>query len=233
MNERIICFDCHRPQSVCLCAYVKPIKTQFKFIFLMHPKEYKKEKNGTARLAHLCLENSEIIDGVDFTHNHKVNNYIATSKCYVLYPGEDAFNLNQPTAELINLFQSEKEIIVFIIDGTWPCAKKMMRLSKNLQNLPRLMFLSDKKSDFLIKQQPHELCLSTIESVHEFLNLTEDLTQLKIENKDVLLTIFKQLNQIQIECANDPNRQGYRRKAYKLEGERIVKRQKGRRLFFE
>jgi len=43
----------------------------------MHPKEYKKEKNGTGHMTQLQLENSEIIVGVDFTNNKRVNEILA------------------------------------------------------------------------------------------------------------------------------------------------------------
>ncbi|EPR72991.1 hypothetical protein ADIWIN_2079 [Winogradskyella psychrotolerans RS-3] len=43
----------------------------------MHPKEYKKEKNGTGHITKLQLENSEIIVGVDFTDNKRVNDVLA------------------------------------------------------------------------------------------------------------------------------------------------------------
>jgi len=46
----------------------------------MHPKEYRKEKNGTGIMTALQLENSEIIVGVDFTNNDRVNEIIAL-KC--------------------------------------------------------------------------------------------------------------------------------------------------------
>ena len=35
-------------------------------MFLMHPKEYKREKASTGRLTHLCLARSRILTGVGF-----------------------------------------------------------------------------------------------------------------------------------------------------------------------
>ena len=46
----------------------------------MHPKEYKKEKNGTGHMTKLQLDNSEIIVGVDFTKNKRVNEILANEK---------------------------------------------------------------------------------------------------------------------------------------------------------
>lgn len=235
MSERLICYTCHRPESVCLCKMLQNIETKIKFVFLMHPKELKKEKNNTGRLTHLCLPNSQIIDGIDFTQDHRVLKILENPEnlCFMLYPGEHALNLSDPKSINHSLNFKDKKIVLFLLDGTWATAKKMMRLSLNLQQIPRLMFVPTKKSEFLIKQQPHEYCLSTLETVYELLELfnTNKLDQIK--NHQVLLDIFRKMNQMQIEFANDPKRQGYRRKSYKTVDERIVKRERGRRLFYE
>ncbi|WP_233890665.1 DTW domain-containing protein, partial [Tenacibaculum piscium] len=84
------------PSSSCICKHINHIQTKTRFIILMHPKEYKKEKNGTGRMTSLQLENSEIIVGVDFTNNKRVNEILNNEKnsSFLLYPGEDSFNLS-------------------------------------------------------------------------------------------------------------------------------------------
>ena len=49
-----------------VCGSITPMETRTRFVFLMHPKEFKQEKAGTGRLTHLCLKNSEILVGVGF-----------------------------------------------------------------------------------------------------------------------------------------------------------------------
>ena len=63
----------------------------------MHPMEYRKEKNGTGRMTNLQLENSEIIVGVDFTNNKRVNEILESKRgnTFLLYPGKDSFNLSE------------------------------------------------------------------------------------------------------------------------------------------
>jgi len=136
----------------------------------MHPKEYKKEKNGTGHMTQLQLENSEIIVGVDFTNNKRVNEILENSASFLLYPGNDSFNLSTRESTEVNSFMGNNANI-FILDGTWPCARKMLKLSTNLQALKRVSFDNEIKSKFIIKQQPAPLCLSTIESVYTVLNL--------------------------------------------------------------
>lgn len=199
----------------------------------MHPKELKKEKAATGRLTHLCLRNSLVFDGIDFTHHQRLNLLIEDKNNFtvVLYPGEVAKNLSK--GEFYHSEISDRKLVIIVIDGTWATAKKMMKQSKNLHSLPRICFTPEKPSEFLIKQQPRDLCLSTIESVHL---LIQNLKILKLEtctDEDVMLTIFRKMRDFQLNCANNPDLQGYRRSAYKLPSERRPPKMKGRRLFFE
>ena len=61
-----------------MCEYIRPITTQTKFIVLMHPKEFKKTKNGTGHFTHLSLPNSELFMGIDFSDNDRINEIIST-----------------------------------------------------------------------------------------------------------------------------------------------------------
>lgn len=170
-RPKIQCYQCRRPQIACICDYVQPLDTQTRFIILMHPKEYKKEKNGTGHMTMMQLHNSEIIVDVDFTHNKRVNELLNQkhTRSFLLYPGKDSFNLSTQSGPAMQNFMGTAAQI-FILDGTWPCARKMLKLSTNLQALDRVSFDNDIQSQFLIKQQPKSLCLSTIESVHTVLN---------------------------------------------------------------
>jgi DTW domain-containing protein YfiP len=194
-----------RPSITCICKHISPFQTKTRFIILMHPKEYKKEKNGTGHMTRLQLENSEIIVGVDFTNNKRVNEILTKEKggSFLLYPGEDNFNLSvRKSSEIISFLGNSPHI--FILDGTWPCARKMLKLSKNLQKLKRVSFDNKIKSKFIIKQQPASLCLSTIESVYTVLNLLKagDLEQ--CETKGFLIP-FEKMIEYQIECMLNPN----------------------------
>jgi len=71
--------------------------TRTKFLYLMHPKEFKREKAGTGRLAHLCLANSEIHMGVGFDDHAAVQRLINDSSYFpvLVYPGATARNLSK------------------------------------------------------------------------------------------------------------------------------------------
>ena len=179
----------------------------------MHPKEYRKQKNGTGHMTKLQLENSEIIVGVDFTNNNRVNEILTKEKSssFLLYPGKENFNLSIRKSSEINSFIGNNAHI-FLLDGTWPCARKMLKLSKNLQKLKRVSFDNKIKSKFIIKQQPESLCLSTIESVYTVLNLLKEGNIEQCETKDFLIP-FEKMIAYQLECILNPNNKNYRSSA--------------------
>jgi DTW domain-containing protein YfiP len=203
-ENREICYKCYRPKSSCICEFiVDPIKTQTKFVILMHPKEFRKTKNGTGHMTNNSLQNCELHIGIDFTNHKRVNELLNDKNYepYVLYPDINSIKLN--TQKL----PSEKKSLVFIIDSTWPCSKKMLRLSTNLQNLKKISFEHDKSSQFKIKTQPNQYCLSTIEStlcVLEQLNFqnTETITSKSLEN---FLIPFEKMVNYQVKYAYDEN----------------------------
>ena len=232
-NPRMECYKCMRPSSACICKYISPILTETRFIILMHPKEYIKEKNGTGHMTRLQLENSEIIVGVDFTNNNRVNEILAKEKnsSFLLYPGKDNFNLSLKKSSEISSFMGNNPTI-FILDGTWPCVRKMLKLSKNLQKLKRVSFDNEIKSKFIIKQQPESLCLSTIESVYTVVNLLKDGVE-KCETKGFLLP-FEKMIEYQIECTLNPNNKKYRpNKKKEILPKTIYKKKTERNIIFE
>lgn len=202
IENREKCYRCYRPVSSCMCAHVSTINTKTKFIILMHPKEFKKTKNGTGRLTHLSLPNSELYIDIDFTEHNAINALIDDPKnlCYVLYPGKNALNLNTEKID-----HSGKQVVIFIIDSTWPCSVKMLRLSRNLQALPKMSFTHSKTSQFMIKEQPKEFCLSTIESTLTILELlhAQEIEEIEEGAFEHFLDPFTSMIEYQIGCAKE------------------------------
>ncbi len=224
------CFDCFRPGMFCVCHVIKKTKLRSKIVVLIHPMEAKKERLGTGRLTKTAIEDAEVIMGIDFTNDKRVNDLIndQANLPLVLYPGEDALNITYAKSEEVTELK-EKRPVIFVIDGTWPCAKKMMTLSKNINSLPRISFSTDKKSEFFIKHQPHELALSTVESVNI---LIKDMARAGVEtldgNEDTMLDAFKLMVQKQLECAADPNIPSNRGKKSKRERTHLIREKKNR-----
>lgn len=229
-----LCLTCRRRLLTCVCEYLRPFSTSSRFVILMHPMEFKKEKVGTGRFSHLILKNSEIIVDVGFDENKRFNEILSDSsyQTVILYPGDKTIDLSKAESKEA---LSGKPLQFIVIDGTWPCAKKMMKLTTKLHNLPRVSFNTLRISEFQVKHQPMPGCLSTVESIHQVLidmnNLGFEKTESKEEN---LMEVFRKTVQQQMELAQDPNRQGYRKKPFKLSSERkISKKWESRLLFFK
>lgn len=169
----------------------------------MHPKEAKQQRTGTGRLASLSLPESEIIMGVDFTENPRVNQLLSDPSYYpvVLYPAIDAWNSKK---EGFSQAIQGKKLLVFIVDATWACAKKMVKLSQNLKSLPKFSFTGTYKSIFTFKREPKEYCVSTIESCYYLIKELQDSgIEDKAVNPEPLLDVFKRMILFQIQKENE------------------------------
>jgi DTW domain-containing protein YfiP len=200
----------------------------------MHPKEFKQEKSGTGRLTALSLAGSTIEMGVGFDDHAAVNRLIDDPDNFpvLLYPAVGAMNVSEGGLSPEAL--GGRRLVVFLLDGTWACAKKMLTESKRLQALPKLMFTPVEQSKWLIKRQPHEWCLSTLEATHQLLGALETAGLDVYPSPRALPELFQKMQEFQIACAVDPQRPGYRKKPYKLPEARttIPAYRKGNRNLF-
>ncbi len=223
---RTTCYRCFWPTTLCWCSSIVPMSVRTKFVFLMHPKEYKQEKAATGRLTHLCLAESEIVVGVGCDEHPRVQELLRDPQFapVLLYPGPQALNLSTASPEQLAgwhpALASGRRLLVFLLDATWALGRKMLRLSPALQQLPRIMFTPSAPSRYVIKQQPHPACLSTLEATHELLLALEHAGLDRYPHREQLLSLFQRMQDFQLRCAADPDRVGYRHRAYRPPAER-------------
>jgi DTW domain-containing protein YfiP len=180
--------------------------------------------------------------GKGFDADEAVQALIHDPKNYpvLLYPGREALNLSEagsgapgagnPQVSGFRSQVSERQLTVFLLDATWSGARKMLRLSPSLQRLPRIMFTPSTPSRYIIKQQPVDGCLSTLEAVHELLTVLARTGLDHYPDPAQLLGVFQRMQDFQISCAADPNRGGYRRQPYGSPAERTLSPAWSRRL---
>lgn len=187
------------------------MKCRTKLVFLMHPHEIKHVKANTGRLAALSFEDAEIVVGVDFDGNARLRELLDDPSFVpmLLYPGEWARNLSEGGLAPEDL--GGRRLLVILLDATWPLARKILRLSPSLQALPRIMFTPLERSRWVIKRQPHELCLSTLEAVHELMAALEAAGLDRYERPGQLIAAFEAMQALQVARASDPLSPGYRR----------------------
>jgi DTW domain-containing protein YfiP len=226
--SRETCYRCFWPRSLCWCPSLVPMATRTRFVFLMHPKEYKREKAATGRLTHLCLPHSRILSGVSFENEPELRTLLDDPALHpvLLFPGATALNLSTaptigtPALADLRARLATRTLVVFILDATWALGRKMLRLSPVLQALPRLMFTPAAPSRYVIKQQPHPACLSTLEATHELLTALAAAGLDDYPLPAQLPAVFDRLQAFQLQCAADPDRVGYRHRPYKTPAER-------------
>jgi DTW domain-containing protein YfiP len=179
----------------------------------MSPKEYKVTKANTGRLTHLCLPNSELHMGTAFDDHAAVQAVLndPQNHCVLLYPGKTATNLSDPAQiPMLGAQLHQRRLVVVLIDATWRGARTIHRLSLTLQRLPRIKFTPTTPSRYVIKRQPRPDCLSTLEAVHELLLVLEQTGLDQYPRPEQLVEVFHRMQNFQLKCAADPNRQGYR-----------------------
>ena len=200
---REMCYKCLRPLDSCFCKYLEPFNPGIKFVFLMHPKEAKRQRTGTGRLAHAALIDSEIITGIDFSNNKRLCELLSNEQYYpvLLYPNENAWHSKKTG------FKEEigkKKLLAIIIDSTWFCSKKMIKCNSNLLALPKLSFSGSYSSIFTFKKEPRPECVSTIETCYY---LIQEMKEAEIINKNInpdsLMTAFKEMIKFQLQKEND------------------------------
>lgn len=200
MSER--CFKCFKPKSVCLCKYGATIDTGIKFVFLMHPKEFRRQRTGTGYLSHLCLKDSEVIVGLDFSKNARLQELLNDPEYYaaLMYPGEDALTPQTITTGL----PAGKKLLLLILDATWFCAKKMIQHNPFLFELPKLSFQGNYRSIFTFKREPSPECISTIECCYYVIKelQTSGFVNANI-NPEPLMNIFKAMIKLQLTAENE------------------------------
>lgn len=197
------CARCGRPVTACYCAHVTQLPTRTKVVVLQHPRERHKAI-GTARIAALCLPSSEIVVGVDFTHDRHARALLSNPEApaVLLYPSDDARDLRTDPPQ--------GPVTLVVVDGTWHHAKTLLRENPWLHDLPKVAFQPDRPSEYRIRREPREDYVSTIEAMVHALGMLEgDSARFQ-----ALLTPFRAMVDTQLHFAsqgNAPRKRKYRR----------------------
>lgn len=196
--------------------------TRTKFVFLMHPQEFKHAKAATGRLTHLCLAESEIHCGVGFDEHEAVQRLIHDPANFpvLLYPASGARDLSN--GELHAHEFAGRRLVVFLLDGTWRLVRHLWRDSPSLQRLPRIMFSNAAPSRYVIKHQPEPGCLSTLEATHEVLLALERSGLDEYVMPQQLLGLFQRMQTLQLGFAAESARLGIRRHALRVPSARAT-----------
>ncbi|KAI6649440.1 DTW domain-containing protein 2-like isoform X1 [Oopsacas minuta] len=161
---RDICQSCNRPNTVCICASFPkdPLNIHTHLIILQHPNEIKRPM-ATVPLLSKCVVSKKctVLRGKNFSPlKYPIIRQCLENRpqCAVLYPLSDAIVL--PSSTPIPAIQ-----YLIVIDGTWRQAKSMYKGNNYLSELTHLSIDIKQTSQYVIRTQPTDSCLSTIEAI--------------------------------------------------------------------
>lgn len=154
------CNRCQRPIKVCLCEYLphKPIQTESELLILQHPNEQKRNLRTAPILEVSLADKCTVIRSKKFStaKHQKLAEFISDKKpAYLLYPSPKSTPLD-------NLPPQPARIV--ILDGTWAQARSMYNSSPDLKLLTKVILNVNQRSNYIIRTQPTEDSLSTVES---------------------------------------------------------------------
>jgi DTW domain-containing protein YfiP len=182
---RPTCYRCFRPSFQCVCSLVAPFAAHVNTVVLQHPNERKKYYS-TAKLLSSAVTNCTLLRGLEFDHNFLAQK-TSGQRCYLLYPSPEAVDCSEVPLST--------EDTVIVVDGTWREAGKIIYRNPFLQQLPRLSFREELQSQYRIRKQPKQGCLSTIESVAHLLKRNALVSRAgdSLSRYDSLLEGFEQM----------------------------------------
>lgn len=161
-----------RPMTVCWCAALptERLLPKSRVVLLQHPAEEKRCLR-TAPMLSLGLAEDKclIYKGKKFPGRHdELEHLLKAPNTILLYPSPSAIDLNKLVKEKEHDFYN-----VVLIDGTWPQAKAIYASNSILHSIKQVKLLSDIVSSYVIRTQPTDGCLSTLETAAEVLTQLE------------------------------------------------------------
>ncbi|KAM6036123.1 tRNA-uridine aminocarboxypropyltransferase 2 isoform 1-T1 [Theristicus caerulescens] len=184
-ERRPECGRCSRPQKVCLCPFlpIHPLKVSTCLYIIQHPAEESRVLRTVPLLA-ACLppDKCKILVGRRFSEDRypELATVCRNPSTLILYPGAEATNLEDVAV------MSSSPSVMIIIDGTWSQAKDIF-YKNSLFQLPKQVQLKPNiSSQYVIRTQPTNTCLSTLECAAVALTIME-------KNKSIQETILRPL----------------------------------------
>lgn len=95
-----------------------------------------------------------------------LENILTQSNTILLYPSKTAVDIK-------DLENDKESYNLVLLDGTWPQAKAIYASSPILHHLKQVKLITNGNSSYIIRTQPTEGCLSTLETAAEALSQLE------------------------------------------------------------
>ncbi|MBC2729030.1 tRNA-uridine aminocarboxypropyltransferase [Desulfosporosinus sp.] len=167
------CNKCGLPTLTCICNQVSPIATKSKFWILASKREFYRP-SSTGRLLELINPASTEIFLWERTSPpigllENINSY--KGKIFLLFPEDEESSTNR-TVDYLNLGSA-----FILIDGTWKEARKIIRKSEYLKDIPIVSITPDYQTKFILRRGRVEGTLCTLEAAMEILRMVGEIEE--------------------------------------------------------
>ena len=188
------CIACRLPSARCVCDQIEQVELPFIINICCHSNEWQRHDN-TGQWAFLSSNDihrirwhrkPELIypkfSATEFSATEFSTNSDEQAGHYLLFPSDDAANLKQVIFDATVDAHPIKAL--WIIDGTWQEAKKMLRQSPWLKALPKVSIQATEgeplESHFKLRKNQQGLC--TFEAIQAAIKFQDPLTAQSLNN---------------------------------------------------
>lgn len=183
------CIHCRLPEQSCICSRIKSTHFPFKILLCCHSKEWQRNDN-TGQWAMLSSRDikryrwhrkAELIQPLLDLAQYSIaesselsSNTPSKPGHYLLFPAEDS----QPISTL-----EQKITHLWVIDGTWQEAQKMLKQSPWLKSLPKIS-ITAATSQFVLRR--NQQGLATMEAIEWAIRDSEPAHKSTCNSADIL-----------------------------------------------
>ncbi|MCW2272962.1 DTW domain-containing protein [Rhodoblastus acidophilus] len=205
-DEAPACPHCGKPEFLCVCAQVEPLKTRTGLLILQHPQEQDRLL-GTAGLTRRALENSVLKVGLSWPSLSKALGrdadpsqwailHLGASRAADLPRDRELVALDKKGAALPDQDKALgglKGVVVF--DGSWSQAKTLWWRNPWVLKAKRLALNPRKKSLYgALRREPRREALSTLEAAALALSRLDgkpDIETVLLQKFTLMLDVFR------------------------------------------
>ncbi|XP_046402615.1 tRNA-uridine aminocarboxypropyltransferase 2 isoform X3 [Ischnura elegans] len=178
--------DLSRPSAVCWCPFLPAtrLKIHCRLVVLQHPAEERRCLRTVPMLMQSLEAGSCVIfKGKKFPSNSQelhrsgsLYEILSSQDSVLLYPSRDAKDITEVVGE-----GRQRPQHLIVIDGTWDQARSIYHNSPMLKSLKQVKLSLGSASEYVIRTQPSEGCLSTLEAAAQALSILEDQPSMRQE----------------------------------------------------